>query len=116
MTSSDKGQVHTCRLSGEHRPGLNCLSDDQLLPILLHMDPGTLLNIGRTSKRLHRLVCDRVVWFQLLQGIDNFSKKSVEELGRFASIGSPEMKAEVVKAAAGKMKPSEHRLRWMERR
>ena len=65
----------------------------------------------RTSKRLHRLVCDREVWVWLLQGIDNFSKEKVEELARFGSNGSPEMKAEVLKAALSKMKPSDHRYR-----
>ena len=52
---------------------------------------------------MHRLVCDREVWVRLLQGIDNFSK--VKELARFGSIGSPEVKAEVVKAAGMKMWP-----------
>ena len=67
------------------------------------------MHADRTSKRLHRLVCDREVWVPLLQGIDNFSKEKVEELARLGSNGSPEMKAEVVKAAASKMKPSDHR-------
>ena len=41
-------KVHICRLSAEeHLPGLNCFSDEQLLPILLHMDSDTLLNLGR---------------------------------------------------------------------
>ena len=56
------------------------------------------MHANRTSKRLHRLVCDREVWVCLLQGIDNFSKEKVEELARLGSNGSPEMKAEVVKA------------------
>ena len=39
---------HLCQNpTDDHLPGLNCLSDEQLLPILLHMDPDTLLNIGR---------------------------------------------------------------------
>jgi len=107
----DKEQVHTCRLSEEHLSSFDCFSDDQMLPILLHMDPDTLLNVGRTSKRLHRLVCDRDVWVRLLRGIDNFSKERVEELARFGTNGSPEMKAEVVKAAASRMKPSDDRYR-----
>ena len=41
-------KVHLCQNpTDDHLPGLNCLSDEQLLPILLHMDPDTLLNIGR---------------------------------------------------------------------
>ena len=59
----------------------------------------------RTSKRLHRLVCDREVWVWLLRGIEIFSEEKVKELARFGSKGSPEMKAEVVKSAGGKMKP-----------
>ena len=52
----------------------------------------------RTSKRMYRLVCDKKVWLWLLEGMDNFAKEKVEELARFGSNGSPEMKAEVVKA------------------
>ena len=69
------------------------------------------MHADRTSKRLHRLVSDRKVWVLLLRRIDNFSKEKVEELARFGSNGSPEMKAEVVKAAASKMKPSDNRYR-----
>ena len=28
--------------------GLSCLSDDQILPILIHMDTDTLLNVSRS--------------------------------------------------------------------
>ena len=59
----------------------------------------------RTSKRLHRLVCDREVWVWLLRGIEFFSEEKVKELARFGRNGSPEMKAEVVKAVGSKMKP-----------
>ena len=41
----------------------------------------------------------------LLRGIEIFSEEKVKELARFGSKGSPEMKAEVVKSAGGKMKP-----------
>ena len=58
----------------------------------------SLMHAGRTCKRLHGLVCDREVWVHLLQGIENFSMEKVDELARFGSNGSPEMKAEVVKA------------------
>ena len=51
-------QAHFCRLAGDHVPGLECLSDGQLLPILLAIvDPDTLLSCGRANRRLHRLVC-----------------------------------------------------------
>ena len=50
------------------------------------------MHADRTSKRLHRLVCDREVWVPLLQGIDNFSKEKVEELAWFGSNRSPEMR------------------------
>ena len=56
-------------------------------------------------------MCDREVWVWLLQGIDNFSKEKVEELARFGSNGSPEMRAEVLKAALRNMKASDHRYR-----
>ena len=60
-------QAHFCRLAGDHVPGLECLSDGQLLPILLAIvDPDTLLSCGRANRRLHRLVCDvRVHVFSL---------------------------------------------------
>ena len=69
----------------------------------------SLMHAGRTCKRLHGLVCDREVWVHLLQGIENFSMEKVDELARFGSNRSPEMKAEVLKAAASKMKVSDHR-------
>ena len=53
-------------------PGLECLSDGQILPILFAIDPDTLLSCGRTNRRLHRLVCDKLVWRSLLKGIDYF--------------------------------------------
>ena len=55
-------QAHFCRLAGDHVPGLECLSDGQLLPILLAIvDPDTLLSCGKANRRLHRLVCDKRV-------------------------------------------------------
>ena len=55
---------------------------------------------------MHGLVSDREVWVCLLQGIDNFSREKVKELARFGRNGSPEVKAEVVKAAGRKMERS----------
>ena len=45
-------QGHICGFSmvGHLDPaGLSCLSDGQILPILLHMDTDTLLNVSRSS-------------------------------------------------------------------
>ena len=98
-------QAHICRLTGDHLPGLDCLSDGQILPILLAIeDPESLLNCGRASKRLYRLVCDREVWRHLLKGV-KLTEKQIEELrifglGLFGISGSLEMMAEVVKEAA----------------
>ena len=80
------------------------LADGQILPILLAMDPADLLNCGRASPRLFRLVCDREVWCHLLKEVD-ITKEQVEELrlfgrGLFGIRGSPEMMEEVVKEAA----------------
>ena len=55
-------QARFCRLAGDHVPGLECLSDGQLLPILLAIeDPDTLLSCGRANRRLHRLVYNKRV-------------------------------------------------------
>ena len=70
------------------------------------MDPETLLNCGRTNRRLHRLVCDMEVWRSLLKGIGSFTKERLEELVKFG-LGdqhSLEMKAEVLKEVAGRFK------------
>ena len=73
--------------------------------VMVTMDPQTLLNCGRASPRLYRLLCDRVVWRHLLKGVD-FTKEMMEKLrvlgqeGLFGFSGSPEMMAEVVREAA----------------
>ena len=64
------------------------------------MDPDTLLNCGRASKRLFDLVCDRIVWRNLLKKIGEFSKEKLEELVVFGKKGSAEMMPEVVKEEA----------------
>ena len=88
------------------------LADGQILPILLAMDPADLLNCGRASPRLFRLVCDREVWCHLLKGFD-FTKEQMEELrlfgrGLFGIRGSPEMMEEVVKEAAKRFSVFHH--------
>ena len=78
--------------------GLDDLSDEQVLPLLLVMDPDTLLNFGKTSQRFFNLVCDREVWRQLLKKTAEFTEEKVEQLRAFK--GSVEMMPEVVKEAA----------------
>ena len=81
--------------------GLDDLSDEQVLPLLLVMDPDTLLNFGKTSQRFFNLVCDREVWRQLLKKTAEFTKEKVEQLKAFkGSKGSEEMMPEMVKEAA----------------
>ena len=41
---------HFCRLKGSHQVGLDCLSDEQVLPILMHMDVDTLLHCSRYTR------------------------------------------------------------------
>ena len=91
-------------LTGDHLQGIDCLADEQVLMVMVTMDPQTLLSCGRASPRLYRLLCDRVVWRHLLKGVD-FTKEMMEELrvlgqGLFGISGSPEMMPEVVKEAA----------------
>ena len=97
-------QDDICPLTGDHLQGIDCLADEQVLMVMVTMDPQTLLNCGRASPRLYRLLCDRVVWRHLLKGV-NFTKEMMEELrvlgqGLFGISGSPEMMPEVVKEAA----------------
>ena len=81
--------------------GLDDLSYEQVLPLLLVMDPDTLLNFGMTSQRFFNLVCDREVWLQLLKKTAEFTKEKVEQLKAFkGSKGSEEMMPEMVKEAA----------------
>ena len=106
--NNDLLQEHTCpALPGEHLPGLHCLSDGQALPLLFAMDPETLLNCGRSSPRLYRLVCDQEVWRHLVRGVD-FTEEQVEELrlfgqGLFKIEAAPEMMPEIVKEKAQRL-------------
>ena len=85
----------------EGEKGLNHLSDEQVLPLLLVMDPDTLLNFGKTSERFFNLVCDREVWRHLLKKTAVFTKEKVEQLKAFmGSKGSKEMMPEMVEEAA----------------
>jgi len=89
--------------------GLDHLSDDQVLPLLLAMDPDTLLNCGKASERLFNLVCDREVWRELLKKTEEFIEEKVEELKEFkGSKGSPEMMPELVKESARRI-PYSHK-------
>ena len=81
--------------------GLAHLSDEQVIPLLLAIDPDTLLNFGKTSTRFFNLVCDQEVWRQLLKKTAEFTKEKVEHLKAFkGSKGSEEMMPEMVKEAA----------------
>ena len=98
---------HICPLPGNHQASLDCLSDEQILPILLAMDSETLLALGRMSSRFYMLVCDRQVWGYLLYNVDEFTKEKVEELvvfgdGIFGMEGRPGMISEILKEAVGK--------------
>ena len=80
---------------------------DQVLPILLNLDPDDLLNLGRTSPRLYRLVSDWEVWTHLLKRVARFSNERVEQLinfreesTRFGIVPRPKMIMEVVKEVA----------------
>ena len=103
-------QTHICRLEGDHDhlPGLECLSDGQVLPILLALDPDTLLSCGKANRRLHRLVCDREVWRSLLRGIESFTDARLQELVEFANLRvdgcSQEMMNEVAKEAVNRFR------------
>ena len=102
-------QTHICRLEGDHDhlPGLECLSDGQVLPILLaSLDPDTLLSCGKANRRLHRLVCDREVWRSLLRGIESFTDAKLQELVEFDRLRvdgcDQEMMNEVAKEVANR--------------
>ena len=90
----------------DHLPGLECLSDGQVLPILLALDPETLLSCGKANRWLHRLVCDREMWGSLLRGIEKFTDARLQELAEFADLRvdgcSQEMMNEVAKEAANR--------------
>ena len=101
-------QTHICRLEGDHLPGLECLSDGEVLPILIALDPDTLLSCGKANRRLHRLVCDREVWRSLLRGIESFTDARLQELVEFANLRvdgcSQEMMNEVAKEAVNRFR------------
>ena len=63
------------------RVGLDQLSDDQVLPLLHAMDADTLLNCGKASERLFKLVCDREVWRHLLKKAGVFNKDMLGDQG-----------------------------------
>ena len=107
-------QAHVCRLSEDHVPGLECLSDGQILPILFAIDPDTLLSCRRANRRLRRLAFDKLVWRSLLKKIEYFpvlkgdpgqgeDKERLDKLVKFVvDTGSSEMKADLVKEVASR--------------
>jgi len=93
---------------GNYAVGLEHLPDGQVLPILLKLDPDSLLNCGRASSRLYRLVSDWEVWAHLLNKVTEFSDERLEQLVQFKREGSsrfeivckPEMMMAVAKEVA----------------
>ena len=111
-------------------PGLECLSDPQILPILFALDPDSLLSCGRANRRLNGLVCDQQVWKHLLKGVDVFAdvrkdsdremvyyvyeedlspennhNKRMDNLVKYVvDLGGSWMKAELVKEVASRFK------------
>ena len=73
-----------------------------MLPILLLLDPNSLLALGKCSKRLHRLVCDHEVWRHLVRRILEFNLEMLKDLGDFAAESDTrqDMTAEVLKQKA----------------
>ena len=116
---------------------MECLSDEQIVPILFALDADTLLSCGRANRRLNRLVCDQQVWKHLLKGIDCFGEvwkssdgemvyvyeeddspendhnKRMAKLVKFVvDMGSSKMKAVLVKEVATRFKISAHDEQW----
>ena len=64
------------------------------------MDSDTLLNCGRASERLFKLMSDRQVWRQLLKKIPEFSKSKVQELKGLQSPQGSKVSLEMVQEVA----------------
>ena len=87
-----------------------------MLPILLLLDPDSLLALGKCSKRLFRLVCDQEVWRHLVKRhlllleppgspdkrIPEFHLERLKDLAQFAAKSDTrqDMTAEVLKQRA----------------
>ena len=90
-----------------------------MLPILLLLDPDSLLALGKCSRRLFRLVCDQEVWSHLVRShlalleppgapdrrIPEFHLERLKDLGEFAakSATRQDMTAEVLKQRASQL-------------
>ena len=76
-----------------------------MLPILLLLDPNSLLALGKCSKRLYRLVCDHEVWGHLVGRILEFNPETLKDLGDFAAKSDTrqDMTAEVLKQRASQL-------------
>merc|ERR1712112_549501 len=102
------------------QPGLDCLSNELVIHLLLAMDSDTLLDCGRASLRLYRLVCDRKVWRTLLKNISDFSKEKVDDLLVFATEGGPDMTPEMTKGSPEMLpdilKEAARRIKFCDRR
>ena len=60
--------------------------------------------IGKTNRRLQRLVGDKLVWRRLLNGIDDFTEEKLEELVKVGGTKGSERTGEVVKEVAKREK------------
>ena len=106
-------QAHRChRVAGEHRPGFACLEDNLVIHLMIHLDPNSLLNLGRASDRLYHLVCDKKVWRSLLKKVEEFTEDRVRELSVFAenSDSSQDLRQEVLREVADRLKEEEELL------
>jgi len=103
--TEESEKVHIRPVQGVQAVGLQHLSDGQVLPILLKLDPDSLLNCGRASSRLYRLVTDWEVWAHLLNGVPEFSDERLDQLVQFKGEGSSRFgivcKPEMMMAVAG---------------
>ena len=84
------------------------------------MDSDTLLDCGRASLRLYRLVSHRQVWRSLLRNISEFSEEKVEKLVVFVKKGGPDMRPETVKGSPKMLqevlKEAARRIKFCDRR
>ena len=106
-------QAHKChRVAGEHRPGFACLEDNLVIHLMIHLDPNSLLHLGRASDCLYHLVCDKKVWRSLLKKVEEFTEDRVRELSVFAenSDSSQDLRQEVLREVADRLKEEEELL------
>ena len=90
--------------------GRSLSHENSTLSLMSKSALGSLPHKCRSSDRLHRLVCDRVVWLHLLKQTAVFSKEKLKELVSFVRENRrSELMPEVLRAAASKFPPSDPR-------